>query len=199
MKRFNKQEYNIKRLQPKAEDIEINRCPHKEIDDESKCTCCKTLIETDLDLSTLLCVAETMISYLESMKIVASDVLTNKEFKEANKYFNMIPLLKNIGNLYDICSEANEEALKIEDEISEDKANLIKLILKRSEEGNPLPITVDGDFVGDMLKYCSTQPYEEPEIDPEEHAKTVQEFEEQTKTTQELKESEEMFDLGISE
>ena len=91
-----------------------------------------------------------------------------------------------------INTNAHKLYLKEEEEISEEKAKFINLILNRSNDNNPLPIAIDSHLASDIIKYCSSQPYEEPEIDPEEHAKTMQEFKESEEVTEAAGDSDEL-------
>lgn len=127
MKRdFNKILYNIKRLKPKPEDIEANKCHHciDEEKDDDICILCGTEIERDLNFNNLTYHSNMVIQYLESMKMIANCSLTKKELKAAQKYFDMIPLLKNISNLYNICSEEQENLDTYLNEYSQDDKDL---------------------------------------------------------------------------
>lgn len=107
--RFNKRNYNIKRLQPSADEIELNRCTHI-VDVESEkyeCLLCGTIIKQNLDIENFINSAFNVAEYLETMKMVANNSLSRKEYKAAQKYFDMIPYLRNIRALYNICEEAN--------------------------------------------------------------------------------------------
>lgn len=121
MKTFDKANYNVKRLKPKAEDIELNKCRHMiNSADDDKCILCGTDIDIELSSNELIYAADTLVDYLESMKLIANYFLSNKENRAAQKYFNMIPLLKNITELYIICSEEVNNALSSEDDSDDD-------------------------------------------------------------------------------
>lgn len=188
MKRFNKTEYNVKRLQPREEDIELNKCTHKDIDENNKCICCRTPIELELDINDLMDVTSIIISYLESMKIIASGTFSKKEYKEAKKYFDMIPLLKNIGSLYNICSDINELYLKEEEEIDEEKAKFINLILRRSNDNNPLPVTIDSHLASEIVKYCGKNFIDECECDEDEAVEAEEDIAESPAAEEEVSE-----------
>jgi hypothetical protein len=102
------EKYHTTKMQPKLEDIELNKCIHNAENIDSKCPICGSKIDTNMDLEKLLSSADTLISYLETMKMVSNTVLTSKEIKAAQKYFDMIPLLKNIESIYNICKDEFE-------------------------------------------------------------------------------------------
>lgn len=108
-KYFNKNLYNAKKLKPKAEDIELNKCMHI-VEDSNECLICGTIVNRILDINELIDHSNNIINYLETMKMIAGYAFSKKELKTAQKYFDMIPLLKNINSLYDICNEYMEEA-----------------------------------------------------------------------------------------
>jgi hypothetical protein len=64
------------------------------------------------------------------MKMVSANLLTSKEFKAAKQYFDMIPLLKNIESIYNICKDefnahaAMEEILNKEENTLDDVEDL---------------------------------------------------------------------------
>ena len=105
MTNFKQQKYNIKRLQPKVRDIELNKCTHCIEEDDLICWICGEEIELNLNYNELIESADTIIRQLETMKFISNLTMTKKEFKAAKKYFDMIPLLKNITELYNICDE----------------------------------------------------------------------------------------------
>ena len=100
-KLFNQEKLNIERLKPKAEDVELNKCDHMLIDEEtSTCTICGKHITCNIayDEETNKAV-NTIIDMLESLKMVMNEVSSKKELKVAQSYFDMIPLLKNLSSL----------------------------------------------------------------------------------------------------
>ena len=101
---FNFEEYTVMRLQPKAESIELNKCNHDDITDNNRCILCGKKINTNLNLKELIDASDIIINTLESMKMVVTH-MSKKERRVAQKYFHMIPLLKNIGTFYDVCNE----------------------------------------------------------------------------------------------
>ena len=113
---FNEEMYNTKRLQPRNEHIEFNKCTHAVINENNKCVLCGTELKLALKSSELLHSADVIIDYLESMKML-SNGMSKKECKAAQKYFDMIPLLKNINNLYDICNEKSNQLNEIYEEL----------------------------------------------------------------------------------
>lgn len=107
--KFNKEKHNIKRLQPRVEDIELNKCTHEIFDKTTgECALCGTKVSIDFSWfkeNEFTESIDNVIDELESMKMIINSCMGDKEIKAAQKYFNMIPLLKNIGALYDICKE----------------------------------------------------------------------------------------------
>lgn len=106
--RFNKIKYNVKRLKPRPEDIELNKCTHEIFDKETgECPVCGVIVSPDTNFNDndLLLAAQNVIDHLESMKMIANACMSKKEIKAAQKYFDMIPLLQNVDVLLDICKE----------------------------------------------------------------------------------------------
>lgn len=133
---FNIRKRNIKRLRPRPEDIELNKCTHY-LGEDGRCSICGIELETEIVLEDLYTSSETIIDYLETLKMLSEYVLTKKERKAAQRYFNMIPLLKNIIGLYDVCNDANWEYLN----------NINKII--ESEVTDPLNKKPDEDVSDD--------------------------------------------------
>ena len=109
MSKFNKTKYNIRRLQPAAVDVELNKCNHL-LDSESEsydCVLCGININPNLNIDKIKTSASILVEQLETLKIVANGCLNRRELKECQKYFDMIPLLKNIGALYSVCEDSN--------------------------------------------------------------------------------------------
>lgn len=119
--KFNKIRYNIKRLKPRVEDIELNKCTHKMYcKEDGLCGYCGTQVSPDNIFDEngleLAAAADTIIDYLECMKMIVNNCMSNKEIRATKKYFNMIPLLNNIDTLYDMCIDAlNRTELEIVD------------------------------------------------------------------------------------
>ena len=117
--KFNKEKYNTKRLQPRIEDIELNKCTHEVFDKTTgECAECGTKVNisfTLIDENEFIYSVNDVIDQLESMKMIVNSCMNKQEIKAAQKYFDMIPLLKNINTLYDICK--NEVELSTLDEI----------------------------------------------------------------------------------
>lgn len=112
--KFSKAKYNARRLRPRAEDIVFNLCTHEIIDkEEGLCAICGTEVDLKYNFyqtGDIERAAETLINSLECMKMITNSCLSKKEKKAAQYYFDIIPLLKNITTLHDICSEALESA-----------------------------------------------------------------------------------------
>lgn len=139
--KFNKEKYNIKRLQPRAEDIEVNKCTHEIFSKEDgQCAVCNTVVDPNmcLDEELLTSSVDIIITHLHCMKMVVNSCMGKKEIKAAQKYFDMIPLLQNIDALYNICIEEfnntvldtvelNERIDDLIDKTEESKENLRKL------------------------------------------------------------------------
>lgn len=104
MKGFSSEKLNIERLKPKAIDIELNKCTHLSIDEQtSTCTICGKHVSCNIafDEETDKAIA-LIIDKIESLKMVMSELGTSKELKIAQPYFNMIPLLNNLESLQDV-------------------------------------------------------------------------------------------------
>lgn len=117
--KFNKTKYNIERLKPRPEDIELNKCTHEIFDkDDGKCAVCETVVSPNIIFNQmeLWQAIETVSDHLECMKMIVNSCMSRKEAKAAQKYFDMIPLLNNLEVLYDICiDELNTTDLDIID------------------------------------------------------------------------------------
>lgn len=105
---FNKIKYNIKKLKPRAEDIVLNKCTHAIFcKEDGKCASCKTTVDPNVCLNEteLNYAVEVIVNHLECMKMITNICMSKKEIRAAKKYFKMIPLLKNLYILYDICND----------------------------------------------------------------------------------------------
>lgn len=129
-RKFNKAKFNIKRLSPHKEDIEKNKCTHDIFAaEDGECQECGTFINTDLKSDELLMASAKLIQYLETMKMVINNSeLSKSEIRAAKKYTDIIPLLKNINALYDICKEQIENSSvipvdNVENNSKEDNGN----------------------------------------------------------------------------
>ena len=107
MKKFNKMKFNIKKLKPLPEAIELNKCIHTLLDEETgECAVCKNKIKLELPTeSDILNASTCIVNSLETMKMIVNSCMSKKEIRAAQKYFDMIPLLNNISSLYEICTE----------------------------------------------------------------------------------------------
>lgn len=107
MKQFNKTNYDVKRLQPKAKDVELNKCIHTYFDEDNAhmCAICGTNLKLDFSIVELEDASQKIIEYLETCKMILNSCSHPKIVKAAQKYIDMIPLLKNIPALYDISAE----------------------------------------------------------------------------------------------
>lgn len=107
--KFNKEKYNIKRLEVRDEDIERNKCTHEIFDKESgECAICGTEVNPNapwFNEDELISAVDTVIDHLETMKMIVNSCMSKKEIRAAQEYFDMIPLLNNIDTLYNICME----------------------------------------------------------------------------------------------
>ena len=112
MKSFNKEKLNIETLKPQAKDIELNKCTHIMYDEDTKiCEDCGVNLNLELSEDELITMANNLITYLETLKMVINLCGSKKEIRAMQKYFNMIPLLKNIKNVHYVCEESHNEYL----------------------------------------------------------------------------------------
>ena len=122
-KQFDQEKYNVKKLQPKATDIELNKCTHLYFDkDSGECLMCGYNLDFNVhDLEELQKSANYLVKNLETFKTILYSCGSIKEIVAAKKYFDMIPLLKNIDALHSIGIDMliNSSQDPIEDELSE--------------------------------------------------------------------------------
>jgi len=103
-KKFNPEKANFEAIKPSNYTKEINKCTHPDVDENGICKVCDAVLNTDMDAGELEMAAYTLISYLESMKMQINKSSTSRKVKrEADKYFDMIPYLTNITDLYEVC------------------------------------------------------------------------------------------------
>lgn len=120
MKLFNTEKYNLARLKPLAIDVELNKCTHSSFNEATgHCEECGVAPIIEMDMASLAIATKVVIGHIETYKMIGK-CLTKKERKLAQKYFDMIPLLKNLNSLHDVCEERYEEAIKLLDGIDED-------------------------------------------------------------------------------
>ena len=140
-KYFNKEKFNIERLQPQKEIIEMNNCTHLNLKN-NRCEDCGIYLEEEMNLDELVEAGQVITGYLETMKMVANVTLSKKEMKVAQKYFDMLPLLYNLTELYEVCEEEYGNYLKVMNEsakrISKSK---VKEEVKETPNCSPDPIT----------------------------------------------------------
>ena len=105
MKQFNEEKFNVKKLQPKATDIELNKCTHECFDKYTgECALCGYKLHFDIhDPKELYKSVNYLIEKLEAFKTIMYSCGSDKEISAAKKYFDIIPLLKNIDSLHNIC------------------------------------------------------------------------------------------------
>ena len=114
-RKFNQDRANYEAIKPSRYDKELNKCAHPDVDEAGICKVCDSVLNTDMDLGELEMTACTLVSYLESMKMQINKSCNNRKIKhEANKYFDMIPYLENITDLYEVC-RSYAEAQEVED------------------------------------------------------------------------------------
>lgn len=122
-KQFNEEKYNIKKLQPKATDLELNKCTHLYFDkDSGECMMCGYKLDFNIhDLEELQKSANYLIKNLETFKTILCSCGSVKEIAAAKKYFDMIPLLKNIDALHSIGIDMliNSSQENIEEELED--------------------------------------------------------------------------------
>ena len=125
MKKFSKEKYTISKLKPKPLTVEANKCTHQNYNiDDNYCTECGRELNLNLDHVNLLVHTSEVVNYLETFKMLMNAYGTRKEIKAAQKYFDMIPLLLNIGKLHDVCREKYAEYEELMKELEkEDKEN----------------------------------------------------------------------------
>lgn len=133
--KFNKTAYNIKKLIPREEDIEFNKCTHT-TDENGVCYLCGIEMELNINLNDLVNSTNVLISYLETMKMIANSSLRKKEFKVAKEYFDMIPLLKNITALYDICSDAASYMIPADNNVSDREFKYFDIVSDDEKDDN---------------------------------------------------------------
>lgn len=114
-RKFNPDRANYEAIKPSKYDKELNKCTHPDVDEAGICRICDSVLNTDMELGELEIAASTLISYLESMKMQINKSCSSRKIKhEANKYFDMIPYLENITDLYEVC-RSYAEAQEVED------------------------------------------------------------------------------------
>jgi hypothetical protein len=145
MRRFNEEKYFVKKLQPKATDIELNKCTHECFDkDTGECALCSYMLKFDIhDEEELYKSVKYLIERLETFKTIMYSCGSAKEIAAAKKYFDMIPLLKNIGSLNDICIDkfinSNQEVVDIDilteqnKNVPEDTCTFLKALTLENE------------------------------------------------------------------
>ena len=114
MIKLNKITSNVKKLKPNKIHMELNKCNHiVENFEQDTCPICNAEITPKLSIGHLEDITNDLVKYLETMKMITNCTLSKTEIKATKKYFDMIPLLKNINALYDICYNEYELYLSV--------------------------------------------------------------------------------------
>ena len=136
MDKFNHEKLNIARLKPNATDVELNKCTHMFIDEEtSTCTVCGKHITCDIafDEETSKAI-DLVIDKLESLKMVMNELSSKKELKIAQPYFDMIPLLKNLESLQNVVVDDYTNYINTLNQIAANKNTESEQSEERDEE-----------------------------------------------------------------
>lgn len=157
-KKFNPEKANFEAIKPSNYTKEINKCVHPDVDENGVCKVCDAVLNTDMNAGELEITAYTLISYLESMKMQINNSSASRKVKhEADKYFNMIPYLTNITDLYEVC-KSYAEAEEIKDAKYEKAAKDISSVFADVDDFDD-----DDDLLGhpELIEESVVSPYNE--------------------------------------